>query len=169
MCAFTALAVAGGAAGFGAGATAATTGLLAGSTLGSAVMSDVGLLGSGMSMFSSVQQGDAQADMFKYQAEVTEQQNQLAEQDRLRRMDALTSSQIAQFGAMGTEFAGGSALDAVSQTAYNTQLDIFNDNYSATTQAQASRASGRNARTAGRTQAASTLLDFGFKAGQLYA
>jgi hypothetical protein len=84
MCAFTAVALAGGAAGIGTGATLATTGLLAGSSLGAALMSDVGLITSGFSAMSSMGQSDNQASVYEYQA-ATEATNQaLREDDRLR-------------------------------------------------------------------------------------
>ena len=169
MCVFTAIAVAGGAAGFGAGATAATTGLLAGSTLGSAVMADVGLAGSGFSAFSSMQQGDAQADLYNYQAQVAQRQNELATADRNARADRLISTQTAQFGALGVELAGGSTIPAISRTAHDAQLDIFNNNFASQTNQSALRASGRNAQFSGRTQAASSLLDFGTKAAGIFA
>jgi len=152
-----------------AAATVATTGLMAGVGVGGAAMMDMGMLGSAFSAYSSIQQGNAQSDMFNYQAEVTQQQNDLATYDRLQKADRLMSSQTAQFGAMGTEFAGGSAQDVVARTASDAQFDIFNDTFTSTTNQGALRTSAKSARQTGRTNAAASLLDFGTKAGSILA
>jgi len=169
MCVFTAIALAGGAAGIGAGASLATTGLLAGTSLGSALMSDVGLLGSGFSAFSSMGEADSQAGVYEYQA-ATEATNQaLREDDRLRAMRRNTSTQLAQFGALGVDPLSGSAPLAIAETAQNTSYDIFNDQFSSQAEINTLEASARNTRSAGTTKAAGTLIGGVMKSAERFA
>ena len=134
-----------------------------------AVMLGSSLLSTAMGAYSSIQQGNARSKMSKYQAAVAGQQNELAAYDRLQRAKRLMSSQTAQFGAMGTEFAGGSAQDAVARTSADAEFDIFNNTYTTQTTQGALLTSAKNARQSGRTNAAGTLLDFGTKAGTILA
>lgn len=169
MCAFTAVALAGGAAGIGTGATLTTTGLLAGSSLGAALMSDVGLITSGFSAMSSMGQSDNQASVYEYQA-ATEATNQaLREDDRLRAMRRNTSTQLAQFGALGVDPLSGSAPLAIAETAQNTSYDIFNDQFSSQTEIETFNASARNTRSAGRSKATGTLIGGVMKSAERYA
>ncbi len=159
MCVFTAVPLAGGAAGLGAGATVASTGLLAGTTLGSAALSDAGLLFSGYSAYSSYSQAQSQANVYDYQADVNATNAALREDDQLRAMQRNTSTQIAQFGALGVNPLTGSAPLAVAETAGNSYYDIFNDNFSSETERNALTASANNTRSSGTQKAAGTLLN----------
>ena len=159
MCVFTAVALAGGAAGIGAGATMASTGLLAGTSIASAAMSDAGLLFSGYSAYSMNSQAQAQADVYDYQADVNATNSALREDDQLRAMQRNTSTQIAQFGALGINPLTGSAPLAVAETASDAYYDIFNDNFSSQTERDALTASANNTRSSGQQKAVGTLLN----------
>jgi hypothetical protein len=168
MCAFTAVALAGGATGFGAGATLASTGLLAGTSLASAALSDAGLLMGGFSAYTSYQQGQAQADVYDYQADVNATNAALREDDQLRAMQRNTSTQIAQFGALGVNPLTGSAPLAVAETAGNAYYDIFNDQFSSATEREALGASARNTRSGATQKAVGTLLNTSIGVAERY-
>jgi len=169
MCVFTAIALAGGAAGFGAGATVATTGLLAGTTLGSAALSDAGLLFGGYSAYTSYQTSKQQANVYDYQADVNATNAALREDDQLRAMRRNTSTQIAQFGALGVDPLTGSAPLVVADTARNAYYDIFNDNFSSQTERNTLTASAANTRTSGKEKAVGTLIGATVKSAERYA
>lgn len=147
----------------------ATTGILAGSTLGSAALGDLGLLSAGMSAYGSYQQGQAQSDMYKYQAGIAQQQNDLQNADVQRQAKRLASTQAAQYGAMGIDLSGGSAANAISQTAYDGALNIFDNNYNTNTRVASLNNNAATARSTGTTKAATTLLNFGYSAGQKFS
>lgn len=131
-------------------------------------------------------QADAQAKQYEYQAQVAEQNAALANrqaesnaesgamkaQQVLQRAKQVKAAQAAAYSANGVDVSSGSALDILSDTEAQGQLDKANMLYDAANntwslqsqavnyqnQAAANRSSANNAREAGKMNSMSALL-----------
>lgn len=108
-----------------------------------------------------------------YNANVTEQEGQIAEtqlrQETARRLGSIR----ANVGASG--LSGGSASDLLEESAYNAEMDALNTRYNYKTKAQNYRMQGdlegmraKNSKSAGYLNAGSILLAGSGKAYQQY-
>lgn len=99
-----------------------------------------------------------------YNANVTEQQGQVAEMQQRQETARKIGLLHANFGASGLS-SDGSATDILQESAFNAEMDAQNIRYNYSTKAQGYRMQGnlqtmegKNARTASYLTAASTLL-----------
>lgn len=116
------------------------------------------------------------ADIQEMQATSARQQGVVAGEqarDRARRIEALQATSLA---GSGLDISSGTSLDLFAETAtlgeYDAQVAENNaarQAYGFDVQADTSRASGANARKAGRNRAFGTLLTSGARAGNIYS
>lgn len=106
-----------------------------------------------------------------YNATVTQQQGQIAEDQQRRQSEQVIGQEKANAGASGA--AGGSAADVIMQSAFNSEMDALNTKYNYDTKATAlemdAKLAGQRAqsqRTGGYLTAAGILVG---GAGKSYA
>lgn len=100
----------------------------------------------------------------------------IAGEEQRDRARMIGSRQATGLAASGLDISSGSSLDLFAETAtlgeYDAQVAENNaarEAYGYQTRASESRASGRNARQAGRNQAFSTLLTSGARSANIYS
>ncbi len=130
----------------------------------------VGFMGAIMSAVGSVRQGNIAKNAADYNAQVDEQNAQVAlnqgtQQQEIvrRRAQQAIGEQLASVSSSGTGL-NGSNLDLLSESLYNKELDSLNIRYESElkarglqSQAQLTRIEGKQARTAGYLSAAQSI------------
>jgi hypothetical protein len=165
----------------------ATKGAVA-TAIGAAISTSIvaGVVGTGLQMYSSYQQGQSQKKQYAYQAAVAENNAKVAEwnaQDAIERgeiaekqhrlkVSQVQGKQRSALASGGVEVDAGSALDVLEDTAYFGEMDALTirsnsqrEAYKYKVNAQNKRAqaglysmTGRSAATAGNIGAAGSLL-----------
>ena len=145
---------------------------MAAATSSAGAAATIGAVSAAYSAVQSVQQGNYQNKVAKYNARVTENEAQQTrnkgneEENAQREATAqLLSKQRAQLGASGVELDSGSALQLQTDTERLGELDAgrirSNTDYAVSSleeSARLQRADGKNAQRAGRTEAFTTIL-----------
>lgn len=132
--------------------------------------------------YQSVQQGKYQEAVAKQNAETQERQADdarargvVAGEQQRDRARALEARQATGLAASGLDISSGTSLDLFAETAtlgeYDAQVAENNaarEAFGYETRATNSRASGRNAKAAGRNRAIGTLLTSGARGANIY-
>jgi len=131
----------------------------------------LGVIGTTLAVSRQIAAGQQQAQVFEFNAAISEERAKLARQagevrvERLRReRRRFTARQTASFAKAGVRLTG-SPLQVIADTAAELELDILLENFntniqiqSARTDADLDRIRARQARTAGFINAGTTLL-----------
>ena len=145
---------------------AATGAAATGSALGAAMLGATGLQVAGQLSAARAAEaaGQANATMYRQQADLTRQQGGARQESQMRRAREILGQQRAAIGQAGIGW-GGSAQDVLEQSATNAELDTLNIGYEAELQARGlmhkatlSEWEGKQRKRAGYMQAATTVL-----------
>ena len=146
------------------------TGLELGAMQGmSMAMTAVGTM---VSAIGAIQQANAQSAMYEQQAKINEmeasdsvERGMEEQREHRRKVQLLMGKQKAAYGASGLSAGDGTPVDMLEDTAYMAELDAATIRYNAQRErwghlnnANINRASAKNARTAGKWNAFSTIL-----------
>ena len=153
----------------------------AATTWGSVLMADAAILASGISAYSTLQQGQFAAGMADYNAKVmaqeaesTEEAGEYETRDMRREKRMLIAKQLTSFAKGGVVPSAGTPLNLGAKTAGLAEMDIRMTQYGyglsasqALSRGRIEKAYGKSQKRASRWQAGTTLLTGASQAGRM--
>ena len=139
------------------------------------VLAVAGLAGGVMSAYGQLQQGEETQQTQNYNAQLDEQQAQVARQNAIlneyrarKEQGIMTGLQMGGYAKSGVSVGTGSPLDVIADSISNSELEIQMRNYNSEvearnkeSEARMRRLYGQNAVTQSKYQAVGTLLSSG--------